>query len=260
VAVALGHLVGGALVRMDPRAPFLVGALLLGAVLPWTLGRSRLVAGAADVNELSMASPVGRREPLWLAVAAAFVARFTVGCLVVSFALFVHKAHAIDDGRIGMLFAAMTIPFAAATYPAGVIVSRGLRASLLVASCAVYGALLATLSRLPGNALALAMMGMGVASAFLFASLLSLATSGRTGPARTRAISLVNGAGCLGMLVGPACSGIACAVLRAPDAPLRGYLASFAIAAGAVAAFLLVASPWLLPRAVRELADRPRVG
>lgn len=262
LAVALGHLVGGGLVTLDARAPFLVGALLLGLVVPRALGRTTLRADAEtdDLVERGVVAPREAPEPLHLAVAGAFVARFSVGCLVVSFALFVHKAHRVGDGAVGLLFATMTLPFALSTYPAGVLSGRGRRASVLALACVPYAALLASLSRLPTWGLPLAMLGMGVSSGFLFAAILSFATVGRTGATRTRAISLISGAGCLGMLLGPVCAGITCAVLRTPAAPLRGYAASFTLGACAVVAFLVAGAPQLAPRILAELRMARRSG
>lgn len=251
LAVALGHLAGGGLVTLDPRAPFFAGAALLGLLVPSLLSRTELCA-----EEVAAAEGRGRARaetPLWLPVAGAFVARFSIGCLVVSFALFVHKAHRLSDGNVGLLFAAMTLPFALSTYPAGVLAARGFRACVLGVACVPYAALLALLARFPARGLPYAMVGMGVSSGFLFAALLSLTTTGRTGAARTRAVSSIHGAGCLGMLLGPTSAGIACVLLRRPDAPLRGYTASFALGASAVAVFLVVSLPWLAPRVLREL-------
>jgi MFS family permease len=67
-------------------------------------------------------------------------------------------------------------------------------------------------------------------------------------------MALLNGAGCLGMLLGPMAGGIACAVFRTETDPVRGYRAAFLVAAAAASAWLIGSMAWLTRRGRSERA------
>lgn len=259
LAVAAGSSLGGALLGWDTRAPLWVAsalALAVGAAmalgrLPGTTLERRACLGSLDALRLLRAQPA-----LWLPVGAAFVARFSVGCLVVTFAVFAHASHDLSDRSIGFLFSTLTLPFALLTYPAARSGDSIPRAAILGAGAAAYATLLASLGFVPTWALAPAMLGAGVASAAIFSAILCYAAT--AGESRTAAMSLVNAAGCLGMILGPAAAGIVSATLRSTGGSQLAHRAVFALAAAAVAAWLISARKRLWSQLRAELArERP---
>lgn len=255
LAVALGSLLGGVLVAHGASVPFWAGAALLVGV-----------AGAAWGRELAPTLPFpresrreGERAPRWvpglgIPLAAAFVGRFAVGAIIVTFALYCRNVHGLADRTVGVLYTCLTLPFAFAMYPVGRVSERIPRALVLAGGAALFAGVLAGLAVVPVAALGPLMAVGGVASAMIFAPTLAYAAD-LAGPGlRTRAMALVNGAGCLGMLLGPALGGATSALLRSPDDLARGYRGAFFLAAGAVAVWLVLALPWLWRRAGLERA------
>ncbi|MFW6197245.1 MAG: MFS transporter, partial [Myxococcota bacterium] len=204
LAIASGSAIGGLLVSSDPRLPFFVGAGLSLAVatavaagaLPRGTGGPRL---AVRVGVLLRHARVLR----W-PIAAAFVARFTVGTLIVTLPLFVHRAHGMSDAQVGGLFALLTFPFALATYPLGRLCDRMPAAAILATGAACYGTCLLLLADVPTAALPVVMGVAGLASAALFAPVLTYAAPLGPRGGRATAMGLVNAAGCFGMVLGPA--------------------------------------------------------
>jgi MFS family permease len=253
MAIAAGNGLGGLLVAVDPRLPFAAAGAIGCAVAV------AVAAGAADVEASPVSSPrvspwrvLRQQASLRIPVAAAFVARFTVGALVVTFALFAHRAHGLSDRHIGGLFALLTFPFALGTYPMGKLADRLSPGALLAAGGLVYAVALLLLGEVPAPALSAVMVVAGVASAAIFAPILTYAARLGGEGGRATAMALVNAAGCLGMLLGPAAAGIVSHVIGAVD-PVSGYRAVFRMAALSVAVWLAVGAPWLLVRARTEL-------
>jgi MFS family permease len=189
---------------------------------------------------------------LLVPVGAAFVERFSVGLIVVSFALLAHRAHGLSDSMIGYLFAMLTLPFALLMYPVGRLSERVPRAALMSGGAAVYAVALFSLGHAPAAGLPWLMITAGVASALLFSPTLAYAAALAPATERGRAMAVVNASGCLGMLLGPAVGGIVCALLSAPGHSLRGHRAVFALAALCVLAWLAMSLPWLVRQYRRE--------
>jgi MFS family permease len=253
-AVALGHTLGALLVGIDMRAPFWAGSLC--ALLVAALGARQLHEDETVVRGPRLAIRAVL-APIALPVLAAFVARFTVGTLVVTFALFAHRAHGLSDRAIGGLYAALTVPFALATYPAEKLARRAPRALLLALGTLVYALVLGSLGVLPQGALWPAMVAGGLASAAIFASTLGYVAERASAGAVGRAMALLNAAGCLGMLAGPAFAGVLSALLRRADDPLYAYRAVFFASAASLLLWLALAASWLV-RALREERARLR--
>lgn len=250
VAVALGHAIGAFLVGLDARAPFWAGVTCaLGVAV---LGPARLEEDETrpEAPALSLGALC---RPIALPVLSALVTRFTVGCVVVTFALFAHGAHGLSDRAIGGLYAALTIPFAIATYPAARLAERVPRALLLALGTLVYAAVLAGLGYVQTSLLLPLMVTAGLASAAIFAATLGYVAERAPREATGRAMALLNAAGCLGMLAGPAFAGTLSALLRSAEAPLAGYRAVFAAAAGALLLWLFAAYGFLRGALRREL-------
>jgi MFS family permease len=256
LAVALGSAVGGALLRVDPRAPFWAASLLLVGVV--------VALGALDppvdlqgiVPARRGAIALMREHPaLVLPVTSAFVGRFTIGCLVVTFSLFAHRVHDLSDTAIGGLFTLLTFPFALGVYPASRLGDRVPRAALLALGGIVHAASMLALLAAPSAVLPTLMVCMGLGCAMVFAATLCYAASSVPAQARAGAMSLVNGAGCLGMLAGPAAAGITSSLVSRAAGPADGYRAVFVLAAASMLAWLLAAAPKLVSRLVSELGE-----
>ena len=245
-AVATGSALGGALLWLHPTAPFFAGAALAASI----------ALAAPHVSELRVAAPRpaaprrGFPRRLTSSIAAAFVSRFTIGCLVVTFALFAHRAHGLSDAAVGGLYALLTYPFALLTYPAARLTARVGRAPMLLGGGLVYGGALGALALAPTWALPICMLVAGAGSAALFAAILCHAASG-TADERANGMAWVNAAGALGMLLGPAFAGILSAVLRARI----GVETSHRVVIVAAAASIVL---WAAPSLASLLARRRR--
>ena len=266
MAIAAGSAIGAAAVAVDVRAPFVVATLILAGVAlassQLSLELGRRPAGPAVGERASLAPPSlagTARTTFRVALGAAFVGRFVVGCIVVSFALFAHHVHGLSDAKVGTLFTLLTIPFAFATYPAGRLAERFSRAVLLASGGAVLGVALFALGRVPTAALPLVMVAAGVGCAAVFAPTLCYAASAATTEGRARAMGWVNAAGCLGMLLGPMASGILSAVMKDPSDPGRAPRAAFVLAASSVVLWLAVSMRALVRASLAEL-DASRAG
>jgi hypothetical protein len=136
----------------------------------------------------------------------------------------------------------MTLPFALAMYPCMRLARGASRARLLLFAGSIASIpLLFALGCVPRPFVAPSMAALGLASAAMFAGVLALAR-GERGASSVRALAWVNGAGCLGMLVGPAAAGVTCAILRDAADPCRGYRGAFVLAAVAAASWTVLAS------------------
>ncbi len=248
-AIVLGSAAGGVLVELDVRAPFWVGSAISATVAALVLSpRMPSVRAAPPRQRRELLGLLRSCRALWVPVSAAFVGRFTIGCLVVTFALFAHRVHDLSDGAVGWLFALMTLPFAVATYPASRLADRVPSAAVIAVGAAAYAIALGVLGRVPAAGLPAVMVTAGVASGMIFAIVL-YQTSRMAAPSdRTRAMALVNVAGCVGMVAGPIVAGIVSAVANRAGDPVAGYRTVFLVAAGSLVAWLVLAGRWLVAR------------
>ena len=255
-AVALGSGVGGQLVAYGPRFPFF-GAALIQLMTLTLLIASRLPDLPLVARTRLRPIAFLREHPaLRVPIAATFVGRFTVGCIIVTFALFVHRYHGGSDRAVGMMFMLLTLSFALSMYPLSRLSDRVPRATLMGLGGAVYAVSLAAIAIVPFGTLPAVMVIAGVSSSALFAPALCYgAVLG--GERKEMAMSLINVAGCLGMLFGPAAAGIMSAALGKQD-PIIGYRAAFMLGAGSVALWLALSLPWLV-RQLRAEAQETAV-
>lgn len=227
-AIALGSLLGGALATLDPRLPFLTGGWLLAGIA-WLAVRSE--SSASIVGDGPKWEPRVARARWLVPITAAFVGRFTVGCLVVTFALFVHRVHGLSPAATGVLFTSMTLPFALAVYPAARLGERISRGTLLGAGAIGYAASLVALGWAPVPLLPVLMGFAGVGSAMMFATVLCYASAFPNPDDRSTAMGWVNAAGCFGMVIGPLVAGLIMALARDPHDPARAPRLVFLVAA-----------------------------
>lgn len=253
MAVATGSALGGLVVGASPMAPFALGALVAAGVAVMVARRPR---SAWRVEPSAVRTRLPRLpRALWPAISLAFVARFTIGCLVVTFALFAHRVHGLSDASVGGLFALLTYPFALATYPAARLGERVPRSCLMGGGAALYAASLAGLGFVAAPWLPLLMLGAGLGSAAIFASILTDAGALAGPHGKSAAMGWVNAAGCLGMVLGPTVAGITSGVLGATHGPAFAQRVVFLVAAGSVSLWLVLSLRAIARRASAEHAE-----
>jgi MFS family permease len=235
-AVAFGSAIGAAILSFGPGAVLLTGGLLslsIALLAPSQMGE-HIPAPRSKFSELFQAG-----RDLWVSVGAAFVARFAIGCLVVTFALYAHHEHNLSDQEIGVLFSAMTITCFLATYPAARLSDRWSPACVLTLGAGLYAVSLALLVFVGAGQLFALMVAGGLGCAGIFSAALAHAAQ-RSSAQRGMVMALFNGAGCIGMLLGPPIAGITAAFGKTADDPNRGYEAALLVAAISVAIWFFV--------------------
>lgn len=255
-AVALGSALGGQLVAQHARLPFYVGAALQLGLCVAVLASRRVLDGVRTAAPVASRSRWRDIRALSIPLLAVFIGRFTVGCLVVTFSLFVHRAHGGSDRSVGLLLSLITLPFALAMYPITSLSDRISRATLMLLGGVGYALSLAALPWVPFALLPWTMIAAGVTSACLFAP--SLCYAATLGAERKQAaMALLNTAGCVGMLLGPAFAGVTSALLGSVD-PVRGYRWVFGLAAASVVLWVAGSFGWLTQQARDEAVARAK--
>ncbi len=248
LAIAFGSGLGGLLVGVSPRLPFLVGAALSLTV---AVAAPFLYASTLPVehSEAAAKSRLRWRDPdVFGPLSAAFVERFTVGLIIVTFALFATKAHGLSDRSIGLLYSMLMLPFALLMYPASRLGDRMPRAALLGLGTLLYGLAITSLALVPKGGLPLSMVAAGIASSFMYGTVLCYAATLVPSESRGRMMALVNTAGALGMFLGPLFGGIMVAMGRNSADPLSAYRNVFFLAGAVCASWVVLQSPWLVAR------------
>ena len=255
LAIAFGSGLGGILVGESPRLPFLVGASLSAMVALFApfLYSSTLPIERADA---ATARPLSWRDPnVFGPLSAAFVERFTVGLIIVTFALFASRTHGLSDRSIGLLYSMLMLPFALLMYPASRMGDRMPRAALLGLGTLLYGFAIASLAVVPKGLLPLSMITAGIASSFMYGTVLCYAATLVPSESRGRMMALVNTAGALGMLLGPLCGGVLVALGRSRVDPLAAYQNVFYLAGVVCALWVVLQSRWLVARLGTERGE-----
>jgi AAHS family 3-hydroxyphenylpropionic acid transporter len=248
VAVACGSPLGTLLLSWSPLAPLWVGGALQLVVATLALSVPMPTGSGASGNpfRLWQREPLLRLPTLWITAE-----RFTVGCFVVSFALYAHRVLALSDAQTGLLYSWFLLPFALATYPMGRLAERLDRAFLVSAGTMTYGVMFLLLGVVGKEALPLVLALAGLASAAIYAPSMCFAASLAPEGSRATAMALVNAGGSLGMLLGTALAGIGSSLLlRLGHGPAEVYPLVFA-AAGFVQLVVLLGSS----RGLRRLSN-----
>jgi MFS family permease len=248
LAIAFGSGLGGILVGESPRLPFLVGASLSALV---ALAAPFLYSSTLPTEPKSAATtrPLSLRDPnVFGPLSAAFVERFTVGLIIVTFALYATRAHGLSDRSIGLLYSMLMLPFALLMYPASRMGDRMPRAGLLGAGTLLYGAAIMSLAVVPREMLPVSMIAAGIASSFMYGTVLCYAATLVPSESRGRMMALVNSAGAFGMLLGPMTGGILISIGRSNLDPLAAYRNVFYVAGVVCALWVVLQRPWLLTR------------
>ncbi|MCP4502319.1 MAG: MFS transporter [Deltaproteobacteria bacterium] len=245
-AVALGAPIGTALMNFSPLAP-----LRFGAALSFAIAAAMLVVKLAPVTRAPRIGFIKllKEAPL-LKVPTAFVTieRFAVGCFVVTFSLYGHRALGLGDVEVGRLFSWFLLPFAIATYPFGRIADTVKRSTLVAAGAFTYGVAFLLLGVVPASALPVLLFVTGIASAAIYAPCLCFASTLAKPSMRSTSMSLLNAGGSLGMMIGTATGGILSVVLqkRFAFAPESAYPLIFSVAGVSTLVVLVAFLPALL--------------
>lgn len=240
VAVACGSPLGTLLLTWSPLAPLWVGGALQVVVATFALSVQMPTGTGASGNPLRLwqREPLLRLPTLWITAE-----RFTVGCFVVSFALYAHRVLALSDAQTGLLYSWFLLPFALATYPMGRMAERVDRAFLVSAGTMTYGVMFLLLGVVGKEVLPLVLALAGLASAAIYAPSMCFAASLAPEGSRATAMALVNAGGSLGMLLGTALAGIGSSLLlRLGYVPAEVYPMVFAGAGLAQLAVLIGSS------------------
>jgi MFS family permease len=230
-AIALGPAFGGVLLGLSPTAPLAAAASLnlLVAVLLTTMPPF-LAARAASP---SRAEVLTRSPLLVVPLALGFAERFTVGCFVVSFAVYAHESLGLGDRETSLRMSLFVMPFAAAMYPAWLLCGRIARATLMGTGAFVYGVSFLLLALTRGALLDASLVLAGISSALMYAPSIWYTSALAPDRSRATAMALFNAAGCLGMMLGPAVAGVLSATLRAHGhGAATRYPVIFAVAGG----------------------------
>ena len=234
LGVATGAPLGGRLGASDPLVPLYVGAavvalaaVLAALLLKETGGRERERPGLAEIARLVRASPIVAIPLLF-----AFADRFTVGFFTSTFPLFLRNSHELTPPQIGLLIAVFMLPFAALSFPFGILSQKTSRAFVLCGGSFVYGCLVASLGFWPTGALLGVMIATGTAAAVMFVPSLLFTADATPESVRTTSMGAFNAAGSLGFIVGPITGGLVSQSVAAAYGWADGYAAAFGVAGG----------------------------
>lgn len=256
VAVACGSPLGTLMLSWSPLLPLWAGGALQLVVATVAVGLPLSGAAVERASPIALwrKVPLLRLPTLWIAAE-----RFTVGCFVVSFALYAHRVLALSDAQTGVLYSWFLLPFAVATYPMGRLAERVDRATLVVFGTLTYGLAFLLIGLVGPDSLWWVLGMAGLASAAIYAPSMCLAASLAPEGRRATAMGLINAGGSLGMLLGTALAGIAGAALRHHGVgPETSYPLIFG-AAGVLQWIVLLGSTRGLHRiAALDEAEKPR--
>jgi len=224
LGVACGAPVGTLLLRLGPRAPLFGGAVLEAAVA--------LIVPFAGLSALAGERPTTRALP-WVGMLWVFAERLAIGLFVVTFAFHARQCLARTDADVGLAISCFMLPFVAAVYPAGRACDRIGAGRVAVLGLTVYGVAWLCLADAGAAQVWILMPVLGLASSAVFAAAMRESGAAESTRARVAAMSALNSAGGLGMLIGTALAGILSAVLRAHgEAPHEAHALVFRIAGG----------------------------
>jgi MFS family permease len=234
LGVAMGAPLGGRLGHPDPLVPLYVGAsvvafaaLLALGLLRETEGRERERPSLGEIARLVRAHRIVAIPLLF-----AFADRFTVGFFTSTFPLFLRNLHELPPPRIGLLIAVFMLPFAALSFPFGILSQRTSRAFVLCSGSFAYGCLVASLGFWPTDALLGVMLATGTAAAVMFVPSMLFTADVTPESVRTTSMGAFNAAGSLGFIVGPITGGLVSQSVAAGWGWEAGYAAAFAVAGG----------------------------
>jgi MFS family permease len=247
-AIATGNAIGGFSVGLSWRAPFWLASLIFVIVALLSVFSNERNCLRENRQEKLHHFLTRNYRLLWFPLGVAFLERFGVGCIVVTFSLFAHKAHSLTDSSIGLLFSILTFLFAIFTYPVAKLCNVMSGSLVLTSGAVIYAGSIFLLGQAPAEALPIVMMAGGLGAAMLFAPTLYYAATLAGDSNRATVMGLVNASGCLGMIAGPIVAGIITGIFKTPEDPVAGYKIVFLVAALAIFSWLLIGAKWLIDR------------
>jgi MFS family permease len=163
--------------------------------------------------------------------------------------------HALPPARIGLLIAVFMLPFAALSFPFGILSQKTSRAWVLCGGSFTYGCLVASLGFWPTGALLGVMLATGTAAAVMFVPSMLFTADATPESVRTTSMGAFNAAGSLGFIVGPLTGGLVSQTVAVTHGWPAGYAAAFAVAGGFKILLALAAF-----RAIRRFERRAQEG
>lgn len=241
LGAALGAVLGGRLTAVDPLAPLLAAAVLLGlvAVLAARITdrsptRSRRRVGAA-LRRLT------ERSELGVPFAFGLIDRLTAGFFALVGVYYFRETFGLDAAGAGILLALFFVPFALLQYPMGVLSDRVGRFVPVVVGSLCYGVAVIAVGLAPTVEIAGGLMLLvGVFGALVAPATMALVTDLADPDERATAMGGFNIFGSIGFLLGFLVGGFV--------ADSFGYTTAFLVVGGMEISIALVAS-----RAVRQL-------
>lgn len=247
LGVAAGAPLGAVCLMFGARAPVFMGALLLLAVAA--------VVPRVAIGRVAPSRSSWRDVPLG-PMAWVFAERFAIGLFVVTFSFHARQCLGISDTRVGLLLTVFLVPFGCAVYPAGMLTDRVGAPRVAVAGLSAYGLAFLALPLASTAQLFPLMLLLGLSSAAVFSAAMREAAQGANVAARIAAMSGLNAAGSMGMLLGTAFAGIASALSHAHGASAQSAHSLIFVLGGAAqwaVASLTFALATFAPRFARSI-------
>jgi MFS family permease len=249
LGVALGSPLGALGLRFGARAP-LAAACLVELLVVALVPLSRL-------EDVKPSEPAPDARP-WLPMAWVFAERLSIGLFVVTFAFHGRQCLGLSDSQVGFQLSAFMVPFVLAVHPAARLGDRLGSPLLATVGLSLYGVGWFALRSASNAELPVVLVVLGLTSSAVFAAAMREAGAAHGAGGRVQAMSALNSAGSLGMLIGTALAGILSAVLRARGADADAAHGVVFITAGALqlsAALLTAALPMILGRGLRLMRN-----
>lgn len=247
LGVAVGAPIGGVLGRSNPLVPLWAGsALVLAAALVAWRVLEETESGEERPGLAALLAGIRENHLLIAPLAFAFADRFTVGFFTTTFSLYLSRIHALPPARIGLLMAALMLPFALLSYPFGRLAERWSRVAMISIGSLVYGIGTASLPFWAPGPLVGLMLALGVASAVMFVPSLVITTDAAPESIRSTALGAFNAAGSLGFIVGPLTGGLVSQSVAAASGWEAGYRAAFGVAGASEILCVALGLPFLV--------------
>ncbi len=238
LGAATGAPAGGQLTAVDPLAPLVAAACLLGLV-GLTVGRVRDRAPDSRRGASAIVRGLRRRPTLSIPYAFGFVDRLTAGFFALVGTFYFRDTFTLDAATTGLVLACFFAPFALLQYPMGILSDRIGRAAPIVGGSLCYGVGILAVGSAPTVVLAAAaMVAVGVLGACVAPATMALVTDLAAPDERGLAMAGFNLAGSLGFLGGFLVGGTL--------ATTYGYGWAFLVVGGLEIAIALVAIPAFL--------------
>lgn len=184
----------------------------------------------------------------WLLIpyAYSFIDRLCIGVVVTTLGLYMSDVLGLTPAGRGLQLSMFLLPFALLSYPAGRLVDRVGRVTMMAVGSICFGLVFMTYGYVAGWSLTAVMVLSGVFSAAMFVPTLALAKDLALRGGTGTAFAGYNVAGSLGFVVGPLVGGAIFAAVSSGHPLLDAYRWTFIITGGFEILCALVSLPFLL--------------